>query len=100
MKKGKSSSRKKKRYYSSDSDSDSKQGIGLSGTEDLVHVERVEKNMAKKTKLGIYTPSNPIKTTPEYDNSITSDKFSEQQKHSPSSKQDLGVTAVMAVMTA
>ena len=72
----------------------------MSGTEDLVHVERVEKNKSKKTKLGIYTPSDPIKTTHEYDNSITSDKFSEQQKHSPSSKQDLGVTAVMAVMTA
>jgi len=47
----------------------------LSGTEDLVHVERVEKNKSKKTKLGIYTPSDPIKTTHEYDNSITSDNL-------------------------
>jgi hypothetical protein len=56
------SSPKKKHHYNSSSDLDSEYKIGLSGMEDLVSVERVEINKSKKTKLGSYTPSNPIKT--------------------------------------
>ncbi len=62
-----------------------------------IRVEKVGVK-SKKTKLVNYTPSDPIKTTPKLDSSITSDNFSEQQKDSPCSDQKQGVTAVMAVM--
>jgi hypothetical protein len=67
----------------------------LSSTEDLVNVERVGYK-SKKTKLDVYTPSDPIKTTPELDSSTTSNNFSEQRVPSVETRQ--GVTAVMAVM--
>ena len=51
----KSASPKKKHCYDSNSSSDSKQGIGLGDTGELVHVERVE-NKSKRTKLNMYTP--------------------------------------------
>ncbi len=70
----------------------------MSGTEDLVNVERVG-NKSKKTKLDVYTPSDPIKTTPELDSATTSDNFSEQRIQPPLSETRQGVTAVMAVMT-
>ena len=66
----------------------------MSDTEDLANVERVENNESKKTKLDIYTPSNPIKITHEFKNSQTHNNFSKQT----SSK--LGVTAVLAVVSA
>jgi hypothetical protein len=57
---------------------------------ELVNVEKVGDSL--------YTPSNPIKTTHQLDES----SISEQRKHSPPSEQILkpGVTAVLAVMTA
>ena len=65
----------------------------MGGTEDLVIVERVGiSKKSKKTKLGNYTPSDPIKTTLRLDSS--SDNFSEQ------SRSNLGVTAVLAVLSA
>jgi hypothetical protein len=70
----------------------------LSGTEDLANVERVENIKSKKTKLDVYTPSDPIKTTHELVNPSKNDNFSEQRNDSPCSDQKQGVTAVMAVM--
>jgi hypothetical protein len=67
----------------------------LSGTGET-HVEKVGIK-SKKTKLGIYIPSDPIKTTHELTSSKISDNFSEQQLDSPCSNKQ-GVTAVMAVM--
>ena len=74
----------------------------MSGTGELVNVEKVGTNKSKRTKLNIYTPSDPIKTTHHLDDSRISENFSEQRKHSPSSEQNhkTGVTAVLAVMTA
>jgi hypothetical protein len=51
----------------------------LGSTEELVRVERVGTNKSKKTKLDVYTPSDPIKTTHEHDSSKISENFSEQQ---------------------
>ena len=65
----------------------------MSGTKDLVNVERVDSNESKKTKLGDYTPFDPIKTTPK-PNGLLSNNFSEQ------SGSNLGVTAVLAVISA
>ena len=65
----------------------------MSGTKDLVTVERVGNNESKKTKLGNYTPFDPIKTTPK-PNGLLSNNFTEQ------SGSNLGVTAVLAVMSA
>ena len=74
----------------------------MSGTGELVNVEKVGNNKSKRTKLNIYTPSDPIKTTHQLDDSSISKNFSEQREHSPPSEQNLkpGVTAVLAVMTA
>jgi hypothetical protein len=57
---------------------------------ELVNVEKVGNNKSKRTKLDIYTPSDPIKTTHR------------TAKTPPPSEQNLkpGVTAVLAVMTA
>ena len=65
----------------------------MSGTKELVDVERVEINESKKTKLGDYTPFDPIKTTPK-PTGLPNNNFSEQ----PNS--NLGVTAVLAVISA
>ncbi len=70
----------------------------MSGTEDLINVERVGRIKSKKTKLDVYTPSDPIKTTQKLVNPNKSDNFSEQQNDSPCSDQRQRVTAVMAVM--
>ena len=91
----KSASRQKKRRYNSDSDSDSEQEVGLGSTGELVRVERVGINKSKKTKLDVYIPPDPIKTTHEHDSSKISENFSEQQ-NVPKPKR--GVTAVMGVM--
>ncbi len=72
----------------------------MSGTEDLEIVESVGNNKSKKTKLGIYTPSDPIKTTHEPHRLNNSDNFSEQRNDSPCPNKKQGVTAVMAVMVA
>jgi hypothetical protein len=72
----------------------------LSGTEDLVNVEQVGKIKSKKTKLDVYTPSDPIKTAHKLSNPNKSYKFSLQRNDSPCSDQKQGVTAVMAVMIA
>ncbi len=72
----------------------------MSGTEDLENVERVGNNKSKKTKLDIYTPFDPIKTTHELDSSNISDNFSEQRNDSLCPNKKQGVTAVMAVMVA
>jgi hypothetical protein len=69
----------------------------LSGTEDLEIVERVG-NKSKKTKLDVYTPSNPIKATHELDSLHFSDNFSEQLNDSPCPNKKQGVTVVMAVL--
>ena len=55
----------------------------MSGTEDLEIVERVGNKMSKKTKLDVYTPSDPIKTTHEPHSSNMSNNFSKQQDASP-----------------
>jgi hypothetical protein len=72
----------------------------LSDTEDLEHVERVGKNKSKKTKLDVYTPSDPIKVTPEPHSSTISENFSKQQNDSSTMADKPGVTAVMAVLVA
>jgi hypothetical protein len=74
----------------------------LSGTGELVNVKKVGNNKSKQTKLTIYTPSDPIKTTHQLDESSISKFFSEQRKQPLPSEQILkpGVTAVLAVMTA
>jgi hypothetical protein len=81
----------------------------LSGTGET-HVEKVGIK-SKKTKLGIYTPSDPIKTTHHLDATNISETSSEQRKHSenfseqrkhPASSEQIrepGVTAVLAEMT-
>ncbi len=70
----------------------------MSGTEDLANVERVGNIKSKKTKLDVYTPSDPIKTTHQLVNPNKRDNFSKQQNDSPCSDQKQGVTAVMAMM--
>jgi hypothetical protein len=67
----------------------------LGSTGDLVSVERVEIKKSKKTKLDVYTPPDPIKTTHEQDSLKISKKFSKQQNVL---KPKRGVTAVMGVM--
>jgi hypothetical protein len=62
---------------------------------ELACVERVGIKKSKKTKLDIYTPSDPIKTTHEHNSSKISKNFSKQQ-NVPKPKR--GVTAVMCVM--
>jgi hypothetical protein len=52
-------------------------------------------NESKKTKLDVYTPSDPIKTTHEHDSSKISKNFSKQQ-NVPKPKR--GITAIMGVM--
>ena len=67
----------------------------MGGTEDLDIVERVGiNNKSKKTKLGNDTPSDPIKTTLQLGSSTLNKNFSEQ------SHSNLGVTAVLAVISA
>ena len=67
----------------------------MGGTEDLDNVERVGiSNKSKKTKLGNDTPSDPIKTTLGLDSSTHSNNFKVQ------SHPNLGVTAVLAVISA
>ena len=65
----------------------------MSGTKELVDVEQVDNNESKKTKLGDYTPFDPIKTTPQ-SNDLPNNNFSKQ------SNSKLGVTAVLAVISA
>ena len=72
----------------------------MSSTEDLVNVERVGTNKSKKTKLDVYTPSDPIKVTPEPHSSMISENLSEQQNDSSTMADKPGVTAVMAVLVA
>ena len=71
----------------------------MSGTKELVNEKKVG-NKSKRTKLATDTPFDPIKTTHEHDSSKKSDNISEQRKLPHSVKTELGVTAIMAVMTA
>jgi hypothetical protein len=68
--------------------------------EDLEIVERVGNNKSKKTKLGVYTPLDLIKTTHEPHSSNISNNFSEQRNDSPCPDKKQRVTAVMAVLVA
>jgi hypothetical protein len=67
----------------------------LGSTGGIVRVAQVGTDKSKKTKLDVYTPSDPIKTTHERDSLKISENFSEQQ-NVPKPKR--GVTVVMGVM--
>ena len=90
IKKGKkSASRKKICRYDSNSSSNSKKGIGLGDTGDLVHVEHVG-NKSKRTKLNVYTPSDPIKITHEHNCSHISNSEDSSDSNSLSESDEIG----------
>jgi hypothetical protein len=66
--------------------------------EDQEIVERVGNNKSKKTKVGNYTPSDPIKTTSKPTSSKMSYNFSKQQDDSPCLDKKQELTVIMAVM--